>query len=101
MSRISFQEAMESAESFALSPGCKTEITGYFTNCRVDRLSVPEGWFAYDFRHGDSGELRTLEPFVLVNHGGTFLTQQEVPMNASGYRSLSGHGGYTFLCTTM
>ena len=97
MSKISFNEAIKSADRFVLSPGCKTENSGYFTTCRVDRDTIPEGWFAYDFRHGDSGNLCTLEPFVLVNHGGTFLTQQKVEMNNSGYRSLSGRGGYTFV----
>lgn len=96
MSKISFKEAIKSAEGFVLSPDTKREIRGFFTNCCVDRDTVPEGWYAYDFRHNDSGNLCALEPFVLVNHGGTFLTQQQVTMNANGYRSLKGRGGYTF-----
>lgn len=96
MSKIPFNEAIESADEFVLSPGTKREIKGFFTDCRVDRDTVPDGWYAYDFRHNDNGNLCALEPFVIVNHGGTFLTQQQVTMNEKGYRSLKGRGGYTF-----
>lgn len=98
---ISFNEAINENQGFILSPGCKTEIRGYFTNMRVDRKTVPDDWYAYDIRHGDSGSFYTIEPYVLVNHAGTFLSQTEVPMtniglNGKPYRSLSGRGGYSF-----
>jgi hypothetical protein len=96
MSKVPFSEALDDADILILSPGCKTEICGYFTNFRVDRSSVPEGWYAYDIRHGDSGELCTIEKCVLVNHAGTFLTKTPVKLNKDGFRSLIGRGGYTF-----
>ncbi len=96
MSKVLFSEALDDADILILSPGCKTEISGYFTNLRVDRGSVPEGWYAYDIRHGDSGALCTIEEHVLVNHAGTFLTKKPVKLNEDGYRSLNGRGGYTF-----
>lgn len=80
-----------------LSPSCKTENKGYFTNLRVDKTTLPAGWYAYDIRTSDTGKLMCLEKdTVTVNHGGTFLTQNPVIMNARGYRCLSGRGGYTF-----
>ncbi len=93
---INFEEALKEASPFIISPGCKTEIEGYFTNCRVNQNTVPEGWYAYDIRHGDSGNLCTVEPMVFVNHAGTFLTRQQMVFGAKGYRSLNGRGGYTF-----
>lgn len=44
-----------------------------FTNGRIDRASVPDGFFAYDLRHGDSGYPLTVEPRVGVNHAGTII----------------------------
>lgn len=94
---ITFNEAIAKNYMFVLSPDCKSEIKGWFTNERVDRNTVPDGWYAYDFRHTSNGNLCSLEDHVSVNHGGTFLAQTPVKMNRNGYRSLSGRGGYTFL----
>ena len=98
---IPFNAAIAEDQKFVLSPGCKTENVGYFTNLRVDRKTVPNGWYAYDIRHGDSGSFCTIEPYVIVNHAGTFLTRTKVHMTSTGItnkpcRHLSGRGGYTF-----
>ena len=46
-----------------------------FTDMRIDRNAVPEGLYAYDIRESDDGDrLATIEPTVMVNHGGTILT---------------------------
>ncbi|MDR0851740.1 MAG: hypothetical protein LBN36_04545 [Clostridiales Family XIII bacterium] len=47
--------------------------TALFTNSRIDRDSVPEGYFVYDLRHGDSGNPVAVEPFVGANHAGTVI----------------------------
>ena len=97
---INFNDVLEECnyiENFALSPGCKTENQGFFTCLRVNRHTVPDGWYAYDIQHGDAGGFCTIENKVLVNHAGTFLTRTPVKMNKDGYRSLSGRGGYTFM----
>ncbi len=38
-----------------------------FTNARIDRTTVPEGWYCYDFRGtgNDPGELRFIEEVLL------------------------------------
>ena len=42
-----------------------------FTDMRIDRNAVPEGLYAYDIRESDDGDrLATIEPTVMVNHGG-------------------------------
>lgn len=50
--------------------------SGFFTNVRIDRKTLPAGWKAYDFREGDEEWLGQLNRgYVLVNHAGTFCTQ--------------------------
>ena len=55
--------------------------TGMFTDMRLDRETLPEGKFAYDCRHDDASwaELCQLQPFVLVNHAGTFVVNEPIP----------------------
>ncbi|MCO7114027.1 hypothetical protein NIB75_19790 [Bacteroides uniformis] len=49
-----------------------------FTDMRIDRNAVPEGLYAYDIRESDDGDrLATIEPTVMVNHGGT-IDQERV-----------------------
>ena len=91
-----FDEIIAEADEFVISPYCKTEVRGYMSIGRVDRAIVPEGWYAYDVREGDSGYPCTVEEKVVVNHYGTFLCQKPVKIGAKGYRSLSGRGGYTY-----
>lgn len=63
-----------------------------FTNARIDRGTVPEGWYAYDLRgsNHDPGEPVTVEPKVGVNHAGTILIHEPVTIPKAGYRSLKG-----------
>ena len=52
-----------------------------FTNGRISRFTVPQGWFCYDLRGSDSdpGEPITVEKFVGVNHAGAILAPEEIP----------------------
>lgn len=53
-----------------------------FTNMRVDRESVPKGYFVYDVRESDggAGDFCTAEDHVLVNHWGTIIGKNKLPM---------------------
>ena len=57
-----------------------------FTNARIDRTTVPKGWYCYDFRGtGDApGELRFIEESVVVNHSGSILMPEKLELPASG-----------------
>ena len=57
-----------------------------FTNGRIDRSTVPEGWYCYDFRGSDDdpGELRYIEESVAVNHAGSILMPEKLEFPASG-----------------
>ena len=50
-----------------------------FTNGRVSRFTVPQGWFCYDLRGNDAGDPTTIEKYVGVNHAGTILSPTEIP----------------------
>lgn len=97
---ITFDDVMKECNNepnFVISPGCKTEIKGFFTILRVKKDSLPEGWYKYDIRHSETGAFITLEPNVWANHAGTLVTQTNVDFGKKGYRNLNGRGGYSFL----
>ena len=58
-----------------------------FTNARIDRSTVPKGWYCYDFRGSDDdpGELRYIEESVVVNHAGSVLMPEKLDIPAFGY----------------
>ena len=57
-----------------------------FTNGRIDRSTVPDGWYCYDFRGSDddTGELRYIEESVAVNHAGSILMSEKLELPPSG-----------------
>ena len=57
-----------------------------FTNGRIDRSTVPDGWYCYDFRGSDDdpGELCFVEENVVVNHAGTVLMPEGLELPAFG-----------------
>ena len=64
-----------------------------FTYMRIDRNAVPEGLYAYDIRESDDGDrLATIEPTVMVNHGGTILTRKEFITEKDGYVQIDEYG---------
>ena len=58
-----------------------------FTNARIDRSTVPEGWYCYDIRGSDDdpGELCYMEENVVVNHAGSVLIPEKLAMPKSGW----------------
>lgn len=61
-----------------------------FTNERIDRSSVPDGWHCYDLRGSDDdpGRPATLEDNVCVNHAGAILSPFPLKRAATAYRRL-------------
>ena len=57
-----------------------------FTNARIDRSTVPDGWYCYDFRGSDAdpGELCYIERSVVVNYAGSVLMPEKLEFPASG-----------------
>ena len=56
-----------------------------FTDCRVDRRSLPESVNHYEIRHADEdwGQPCQLSHSILVNHFGTLLTTEPLQLPAS------------------
>ena len=68
---------------------------GLFTNGRIDRETVPAGWYCYDLRGSDDdpGDPTTVEEQVTVNHAGTVLLPKplklnKVDINGTRYRKI-------------
>lgn len=57
-----------------------------FTNSRLDRDTVPEGLSCYDVRDSDSldGSFAEIKAFVRVNHWGTILCREALPLDEYG-----------------
>lgn len=58
-----------------------------FTECRLDRTTVPEGVCRYELRHADEdwGEPVTLSRSILVNYYGTVLTREPFQLPVEGW----------------
>ena len=64
-----------------------------FSNFRIDRSTVPDGWYCYDLRGSDydPGRPTTLEIKVIVNHAGTILSPEEIAFaKKKDYRLIKG-----------
>ena len=72
MSQNAMTEDFENIELF--------EKPALFSSFRIDRATVPDGWFCYDVRGSDHdpGRLATLEVKVGVNHAGTILSPEKI-----------------------
>lgn len=60
-------------------------IVGILIDERMQCDDVPAGWQVYDLRHTDDdwGEPATIEPAVMVNFMGRFLTQEKLTFPAA------------------
>lgn len=56
-----------------------------FSDLRIDRESVPKGYFMYEVRHGDDdwGDPCQLATWIMVNHYGTLISAQPVKLEKS------------------
>jgi hypothetical protein len=71
-----------------------------FIDGRVDRSSLPEGLYCYDFREGDGDDdfnFATLEPIVKVNHGGSAIFATPIDFGTEGFISFDEDSSPNFL----
>lgn len=68
-----------------------------FTECRIDRATVPEGVYRYELRHGDEdwGEPIELSRSLMVNFYGTVLTREPFQLPIDGWIPLE-NGSLSF-----
>lgn len=82
MATQTFDEARKYAQAMKLTAPDGREYEGFYTDPKIDRSTLPDGWHSYDFRHDDDGcgIFVSLETnYVLVNNAGCFFTQTEIP----------------------
>ena len=74
-----------------------------FTNGRIDRNTVPKGWYCYDFRSSDydPGKLNRVELHVGVNHSGAVLLPEKLDMKGKDYRQVRGRINFLGESMTM
>lgn len=57
-------------------------VAGFFSNVRIDRKTVPEGWYCYNFRTVDvDDEVKIAEiknGYISVDFGGAFSTTEDL-----------------------
>ncbi len=69
-----------------------------FTDDRLTEADIPEGTYLYHLRMSDDGEnFITLERKVGVNHGGSVVTVQPIPLGKNGYIQLDDESYPNFL----
>ena len=61
-----------------------------FTECRLDRSTVPEGVYRYEMRHADEdwSEPVTLSRSIVVNYYGSVLTREPFQLPVEGWITL-------------
>jgi len=74
-----------------------------FTDSRIDRSTVPEGFHCYDLRGSDydPGKPIIVEDHVVVNHAGSVLTSEPVNMPREGRRRLNGKLNFLGECLNL
>ena len=66
----------------------KVDVLGkecLFVELRIDKDTVPEGYFMYEVRHSDEdwGEPCKIAPWIMVNFFGTLLTKEPFELESN------------------
>lgn len=69
-------------------------VKGLFTNLRVDRESLPEGFYKYSLREGEDDFFSSVDKNVWANHMGDFICKQELDL--AGQDEYDIFGDYSF-----
>jgi hypothetical protein len=58
-----------------------------FTPLRIDRCSIPNGFFLYEIRHDDDcqGDVVQIGRSIIVNHWGSLVTRDEITLPSDGF----------------
>ena len=84
MTPINFKETSHYSQIIVNGMAC------LFTDFRIDRKTLPETLYAYDLRD-DEGDFSTIEKNVWCDHGGTILTDREIPMTEGNYTPVESY----------
>lgn len=75
---------------------------GLFSSLRVDRNTIPDGCYFYEVRHDDNDWCEPIEVAlgVLVNHFGTLITKEPLPL-VDGYLYIESDSDWKYLSTNV
>lgn len=59
--------------------------TALFTNARLSDEDIPAGLFCYHLREGERVYFCSVEPRVIVNHGGSVILRKPLDFGTKGY----------------
>ena len=73
-----------------------------FTPARIDRATVPQGYYLYELRHDDDcqGNVVQIALNIIVNHWGSIIPKEKILLPSDGYLDIDpmdinyGVGGY-------
>ena len=88
MKPIDFNEVIDISKPFdcTITTKRKKVYEGYFVDRRIDRRTVPKGWYCYDIRSGGENWFATIEDkVVVVDYFGTFVTNKRITYFPHGY----------------
>ena len=72
-----------------------------FTDERLTEDEIPEGMYLYHLRHSDDGSnFASLEAKVVVNHGGSVITNEPIALGEDGYIALNDENYPNFMGDT-
>lgn len=80
----------------------KIQILGkqaLFTSMRLERNTVPAGFYLYEVRHDDDGigDPVQIARGILVNHWGTILTTEPIDIPEDGYLDIDPERDWDYL----
>ena len=70
--------------------GKKHCIRGWYLDQRFDHKKCPKGYHMYEFREDSKdkwGYIAFIEPYVWVDHSGTFVTRTKIPFGENGNKN--------------
>lgn len=88
-------QVAESSNTYDLIEVCGEKAI--FSNWRFAGNEIPEGHYRYDIRTDSEGNFCTLEPFVVVDYGGTVITKEPIGLGEEGYIVLNEDDSPNFL----
>ena len=82
MAMQSFNEALKDNNDRIIITIDDVDYEGFVAIVRVDRKTVPDGWYVYDMRDSDEGDVicEIKNGYIMVNHHGTFCTKDKLPL---------------------
>jgi hypothetical protein len=93
--RICTDQVAESSNTYDLIEVCGEKAI--FSNWRFAGNEVPEGHYRYDIRTDSEGNFCTIEPFVVVDYGGTIITKEPIGLGEEGCFVLNEDDSPNFL----